>query len=80
MIMRDGASIFTPAVLMGIAGLLVKITLIIAYLVKFYFIAFPNPETWGRLAADYSSYDIAGLFAALIAAPAYLLKKLARLC
>eukprot|EP00316_Scyphosphaera_apsteinii_P009514 CAMPEP_0119310724 /NCGR_PEP_ID=MMETSP1333-20130426/19889_1 /TAXON_ID=418940 /ORGANISM="Scyphosphaera apsteinii, Strain RCC1455" /LENGTH=234 /DNA_ID=CAMNT_0007314959 /DNA_START=230 /DNA_END=934 /DNA_ORIENTATION=- len=73
--MRDGSTLLAPPVLLGVTALGIKIILILAFLFKFY--SPPNAATWGVLLGSYPAYDKAGIIASLVAAPAYLLKKLA---
>ena len=74
--MRDGESVASSPVIVGFAALVLKAVLLTAFIFKFYIAAVPNSETWGAVLDDYADYDRAGILASLVAAPAYLLKKL----
>jgi len=74
--MRDGSSFWRVPALLGVAGLVVKMSLILAFVGNYYVSRGPNLETWVGLFRDHTLYDAVGYCASLFLAPAYLLQKL----
>lgn len=75
--MRDGNGLLSPAVLLGTAAGLIKLVLSIAFVFRFYVAEVSTTAHWlSTFALCPTWFDQAGLVAALIAAPAFLLHAL----
>ena len=69
--MRTGKGLLSTPVLLGIAAGLLKVTLTVAFVFRFYFDQMNDIGHWGQLLSKCPSWhDKAGLVSSLIAAPA----------
>ena len=75
--MRDGDSLLSTPVLLGMAAGMLKVLLTVAFVFRFYVEPMNDMGHWGQLLSKCPSWhDMAGLVSSLIAAPAYLLHRL----
>tara|TARA_B110001452_G_scaffold72336_1_gene58518 strand:+ start:178 stop:1056 length:879 start_codon:yes stop_codon:yes gene_type:complete len=72
---RDDSSLSVP-MLFGMIGLLIKFTMLNAFLYQFFIHNRPNPNTWFKMFKSAPLPETMGAVATLFLAPAFLLKKL----